>query len=291
MNGVGLVSLVGAGPGDPELITVRGLARLRAAETLVYDRLVDPRLVAEAPAEAERIFVGKAAGYAALAQDEIEALLIARARAGRRVVRLKGGDPFVFGRGGEEVEALVAAGVPVEVVPGISSAIAAPASAGIPVTHRGLASSVTIVTGHDAPDKAGNPVDWDWLAASNGTLVILMGIGHLRQICGRLVAGGRDGDTPAAVVAAGTWADQRVVEAPLGALPEAVAAAQIVAPALIVVGDVVGVRAAIAPSAFVGPALAGAEAASRESRIEPEPARLAPIAQPPAPTSARGRTS
>src|SRR5689334_3861611 len=173
MTGIGLVSLVGAGPGDPELITVRGLTRLRAAETLVYDRLVDPRLVAEAPADAERVFVGKAAGYAALEQDDIETLMIARARAGRRVVRLKGGDPFVFGRGGEEVEALVAAGVPVEVVPGITSAIAAPASAGIPVTHRGLASSVTIVTGHDAPDKTGNAVDWDWLAASQGTLVIL----------------------------------------------------------------------------------------------------------------------
>ncbi|HEU0113544.1 MAG TPA: uroporphyrinogen-III C-methyltransferase [Thermomicrobiales bacterium] len=279
MTGIGLVSLVGAGPGDPELITVRGLARLRAADTVVYDRLVDPRLVAEAPAAAERIFVGKAAGYAALAQADIEALLIARARAGRRVVRLKGGDPFVFGRGGEEVEALVAAGVPVEVVPGVTSAFAAPASAGIPVTHRGLASAVTIVTGHDAPDKAGNPVDWDWLAAANGTLVVLMGLGQLRQICDRLVAGGRDAATPAAVIAAGTWADQRVVEAPLGALADAVAAAPIVAPALIVVGDVVGVRATIAPSALVGPALAAADAPNRESRIEPEPARFAPVAQ------------
>jgi uroporphyrin-III C-methyltransferase len=286
MSHFGLVSLVGAGPGDPELITVRGLARLRAADVVVYDRLVDPRLVAEAPPAAERVFVGTAAGFAALAQDEIETLMIARARAGRRVVRLKGGDPFVFGRGGEEVEALVAAGVPVEVVPGLTSAIAAPASAGIPVTHRALASSVTIVTGHDAPDKTGNPIDWDWLAASNGTLVILMGLGRLPAICARLVAGGRSADTPAAVIAAGTWADQRVVEAPLGALPEAVAAAQIVAPALVVVGDVVGFRAAIAPSALVGPALAAADPSDFHSRIEPDPARLQPVAQPGAGTDA-----
>ena len=153
MNHSGHVAIVGAGPGDPELITVRGLARIRGAEVLVYDRLVAPELVAEAPADCERIFAGKAKGFAALEQHEIEAVLIERARAGKRVVRLKGGDPYVFGRGGEEVTALVAAGIPVEVVPGLTSAIAAPASAGIPVTHRELASSLTIVPATRIPRR------------------------------------------------------------------------------------------------------------------------------------------
>ena len=161
MNAAGRVSIVGAGPGDPELITMRGIARVRCADVLVYDRLVDPALVAEAPPEAERVFAGKARGYAALEQREIEALLIARAFAGKHVVRLKGGDPYLFGRGGEEAAALVAAGIPVEVVPGVSSALAAPAGAGIPVTHRELSSSLTIVTGHEDPTKPESAVDWD----------------------------------------------------------------------------------------------------------------------------------
>ncbi len=251
----GMVAIVGAGPGDPELITVRGLARLRAAEVVVYDRLVDPRLVAEAPAGAERIFVGKAAGFAALEQRAIERLLVARARAGFRVVRLKGGDPFVFGRGGEEIDALVAAGVPVEVVPGLSSALAVPAAAGIPVTHRGTAAAVAIVTGHESPDKDGGALDWDWLAAAPGTLVVLMGLNKLAEIRDRLLAAGRAADTPAAVIASGTWRDERVVSAPLADLPEAAAAAQVVSPALVVVGDVVAFRERFAPSALVGPSL------------------------------------
>ena len=192
----GRVSIVGAGPGDPELITVRALARIRTAEVLVYDRLVDPALVEEAPRTAERVFAGKARGFAALEQHEIEALLIARALAGKHVVRLKGGDPYVFGRGGEEVAALVAAGIPVEVVPGVSSALAVPASAGIPVTHRELSSSLTIVTGHEDPTKPEAAVDWDWLAASQGTLVILMGLSQLPGIRDRLIAGGRSPETP-----------------------------------------------------------------------------------------------
>lgn len=251
----GRVSIVGAGPGDPELITVRGLARLRAADVVVHDRLVDPRLVAEAPATAERIFVGKAAGYAALDQRGIERRLIDRARAGCHVVRLKGGDPFVFGRGGEEVAALVAAGIPVEVVPGRTSATAVPTGSGIPVTHRGVASSVTIVTGHDAPGKDGASVDWEWLAASRGTLVILMGLTHLPNIRDRLIAAGRAPTTPAAAIASGTWRDERVVTAPLADLPDAVAAAQLVAPALLVIGDVVAFRELFAPSALDGPEL------------------------------------
>ena len=248
----GRVSIVGAGPGDPELITVRGLARVRTADMVVYDRLVDPWLLGEAPADAALIFAGKARGYAALDQRAIEELLIEGARAGKHVVRLKGGDPFVFGRGGEELAALVAAGIPVEVVPGVTAATAVPASAGIPVTHREISSSLTVVTGHEDPAKGETVVDWDWLAASKGTVVILMGLSQLASICRRLLAGGRDPETPAAVIASGCCPEQRVVTAPLAELAEAVAAAQIVAPALVVVGDVVHFHALLAPSALAG---------------------------------------
>jgi uroporphyrin-III C-methyltransferase len=265
-----MVSLVGAGPGDPELITVRGLARVRAADVLVYDRLVAPELVAEAPPHAERCFAGKARGFAALSQREIEGVLIARARAGKRVVRLKGGDPFVFGRGGEEVAALVAAGVPVEVVPGITAATAVPASAGIPVTHRALASSLTIVTGHEDPDKAESTVDWDWLAASTGTLVVLMGLGQLPSIRDHLLAGGRDPGTPAAAIASGTLPDQRVVVSSLAELPAAVTAAQLAAPVLVVIGEVARFHEEWAWSAVTGPAL-HALAGDLDSRREAGP--------------------
>lgn len=243
----GIVSLVGAGPGDPELITVRGLRRLREAEVVVYDRLIHPGLLDEAPDAAERIFVGKARGLAVLDQRGIEAVLIDRAQAGKRVVRLKGGDPFVFGRGGEEVEALAAAGIPYEVVPGLTSATAVPASAGIPVTHRDLASMVTIVTGHEATgarpigsqsEGSSPPIDWDWLGQGAGTLVVLMGLERLEAICRRLIEAGRPEMTPAAVVAAGTWPHQRSVTAPLADLPEAVRDAGLRSPAIIVVGEV-----------------------------------------------------
>src|SRR5215217_9700928 len=250
MNALGRVSIVGAGP-------------------------VDPALVAEAPPEAERVFAGKARGFAALEQHEIEALLIARAYAGKHVVRLKGGDPYVFGRGGEEVAALVAAGIPVEVVPGVSAALAAPASAGIPVTHRERSSSLTIVTGHEDPTKSEAAVDWDWLAASKGTLVILMGLSRLPGIRDRLIAGGRAPETPAAAIASGTRPDQRVVTASLADLPEVVAAAQLVAPALIVVGDVVRYRELLAPSALNGVPVTAA--AGEDSHAEPGPAVLARV--------------
>jgi uroporphyrin-III C-methyltransferase len=275
MKASGRVSIVGAGPGDPELITVRALARIRTAEVLVYDRLVDPALVGEAPQSAERVFAGKARGFAALEQREIEALLIARAIAGKHVVRLKGGDPYVFGRGGEEVATLVAAGIPVEVVPGVSSALAAPASAGIPVTHRELSSSLTIVTGHEDPTKPEAAVDWDWLAASHGTLVILMGLGQLPGVRDRLIAGGRSAETPAAAIASGTRPDQRVVTATLAELPEMVAAAQLVAPALVVVGDVVRFRELLAPSALNGVPVTAAR--GEDSRVEPGPAVFARV--------------
>jgi len=234
-----MVSLVGAGPGDPGLMTVRGLRRLQAADAVVYDRLIDPRLLEEVPEDAERIFVGKARGLAALDQRAIEAVMIDRARAGKQVVRLKGGDPYVFGRGGEEVEALAAAGVPFEVVPGITSAVAVPALAGIPVTHRELASMFTVVTGHEDPTKRESSVDWDWLARGGGTLVILMGLERLDSICERLIAGGRSAGTPAAVISAGTWLGERTVCAPLGEVAAHVEEAGLRSPAIIVVGEVV----------------------------------------------------
>src|SRR6516165_3224498 len=201
------VALVGAGPGDPGLLTVRGAELLRRADVVLYDSLAETSLLALAPPAAERVFVGKRPG-APMPQDEIDALLVAHARAGRRVVRLKGGDPFVFGRGGEEAAALAAAGIPFEVVPGVTSALAAPAYAGIPVTHRGVASHVTVVTGHEDPAKGRADVDWERLAGVGGTLVVLMGAGRVGVIAERLLAGGLPAGTPVAAVQHGTRPEQ-----------------------------------------------------------------------------------
>jgi uroporphyrin-III C-methyltransferase len=245
----GTVALVGAGPADPELITVRGLARLRAADVLVYDRLVDRRLVDEAPPHALRIYAGKACGAHALPQDEINALLVAHARDGQRVVRLKGGDPFVFGRGGEEAEALARAGIPCEIVPGISSAIAVPAAAGIPLTHRGVASSFAVVTGHDCDEGAG--VDWDRLATGVDTIVVLMGLASLPRIMATLVARGRAATTPVAVISAGTTAAQRTLIGTLADIAPRVKLADLATPALVVIGEVVAVRDRIRAHAAV----------------------------------------
>ncbi len=228
------VFLVGAGPGDPGLLTRRGEALLRAADVVVYDRLASPALLDLARADAELVDVGKAPGRAAMDQDAINALLVARGRDGKDVVRLKGGDPFVFGRGGEEAEACIAAGVPFEVVPGVTSAIAAPAYAGIPVTHRGLSTSVTIVTGHEDPGKGHTDTDWEALARAGGTLVILMGANRLADIAKALIAGGRADDTPVAAVRWGTRPEQRTVRATLGTIADA----RVEAPSAIVVGDV-----------------------------------------------------
>lgn len=235
----GTVALVGAGPGDPGLLTVRGRRLLRRAEVIVYDRLVDPRLLDLAPDSALRVFAGKAGGHHAVEQREINGLLVAHARCGRRVVRLKGGDPFVFGRGGEEAEALVDAGIPFEVVPGVTSAIAVPAYAGIPVTHRRLASSFAVVTGHEHVSGDRPRVDWARLGGAVDTLVILMGLGYLPRIARTLVAAGRLPSTPVALVRAGTTGDQVVLTGTLGDIATRVAAARVEPPVIVVVGEVV----------------------------------------------------
>lgn len=234
----GHVVLVGAGPGDPELITVKGARALAAADIVVYDRLVAPSLLDLAPASAERVYVGKEPGRRATSQEEIGRLLVDHAGLGKVVVRLKGGDPFVFGRGGEEVLACLEAGIEVEVVPGITSAIAAPAAAGIPVTHRGIARSFAVVTGSTA--HGDDTVDLSAVATATDTLVVLMAAGTLSETCGRLVAAGRRPDEPAAIVQWATTEDQRTVAGTLGDLPARAAAAGIGPPATLVVGNVAG---------------------------------------------------
>jgi uroporphyrin-III C-methyltransferase / precorrin-2 dehydrogenase / sirohydrochlorin ferrochelatase len=232
----GVVYLVGAGPGDPGLITAKGLELLRAADVVVYDRLVSLALVAEAPPSAERVFVGKHAHGTGAVQEDINALLVDRARHGRTVVRLKGGDPFVFGRGAEECEALRAAEVPFQVIPGVTSATAVPAAAGIPVTHRRLASAFAVVTGHECDGRS--DLDWEALARMP-TLVVLMGLRALPDLTNRLVAHGACSDTPAAVIASGTLPAQRVVVGTLGSIAALAAEAGLEPPATLVVGEVV----------------------------------------------------
>ena len=233
---LGKVYLVGAGPGDPGLITVRGLELLRTAQVIVYDQLVNPVLLEEAPPLASKIYAGKQAGRHCVAQEEINEVLINYACRGYDVIRLKGGDPFVFGRGGEEVEALADAGVPFEVVPGVSSAVAVPAYAGIPLTHRKIASSFAVVTGHEAR-KAQSSIDWAKLATAVDTLVILMGLSNLSFIASKLLAYGRSPDTPVALIRWGTTNEQETIIGTLGDIVEKSAGLQ--APVVIVVGDVV----------------------------------------------------
>jgi uroporphyrin-III C-methyltransferase len=239
--GKGIVYLVGAGPGDPRLITVLGLDCLRRAEVVVYDRLISRELLAEAPPEAERIFVGKAAGEHSVRQEEINEILVTHGRAGRIVVRLKGGDPFVFGRGSEEALACAEAGIAWEVVPGVCSALSVPARAGIPVTHRELAAGFAVVTGHCSGEAEGDRQDWAVLARVE-TLMILMGLGRLPEIAASLLFHGRGADTPVAVIAQGTLPGERIVVATLGTIAGDVAQAGLKAPATIVVGPVVKVR-------------------------------------------------
>ncbi|WP_033344497.1 uroporphyrinogen-III C-methyltransferase [Catenuloplanes japonicus] len=235
----GRVVLVGAGPGDPELITVKGRRLLAAADVVVADRLVPGLLLDELRPEVELVDASKIPYGPAKAQEEINRIIVDRARAGAFVVRLKGGDPYVFGRGGEEAIACAEAGVPVTVVPGVTSSIAAPAVAGIPVTHRGVAHEFTVVSGHVAPDDPTSLVDWPSLGGMRGTVVILMGLKNLPKIAATLMAHGRSPSTPAAVVQEGTTGEQRVVRAALGDVVEKTAAAGIRPPAIVVVGDVV----------------------------------------------------
>jgi uroporphyrinogen III methyltransferase/synthase len=251
----GKVYLVGAGPGDPGLLTVKGCEVLRSCDVVIYDALANPVLVQYAPPEAERIFVGRTHSQERITQAEIHRLMIERARQGKVVVRLKGGDPFIFGRGGEEALALAEAGIEWEVVPGVSSGHAVPAYAGIPLTHRGAASSVALVTGHECADKHSR-VAWEKLAIAVDTLVIFMGAKNLPRIVTTLLEAGRAPSTPMAIIEWGTYADQRVRVATLGTVFNTLTEAPVEPPALIIIGDVVslsGQLSAISPQPKVTP--------------------------------------
>ena len=239
----GTVYLVGAGPGDPRLLTLRGAEVLRRADVVVYDRLAPASLLALAPARAELVDVGKLPGACPVGQDDINRLLVERALEGKTVVRLKGGDPFVFGRGGEECLALERAGVPFEVVPGVSSVVAAPAYAGIPLTHRGLGSSFAVVTASLADGKR---QDFRRMATAVDTLVVLMAAGRLHEVCDALVEAGRSSDEPAAVIASATTREQRTLTGTVSTIADAAALAGIEAPATLVIGAVAGLADSLA---------------------------------------------
>lgn len=239
---VGQVVLVGGGPGDPDLLTVGGLRALREADVVLYDHLAPRECLAECRPDAVLIDVAKFPRGQQTGQDRINELLVEHALTGATVVRFKGGDPFVFGRGSEEWLACAAAGVPVRVIPGVSSSIAGPASAGIPLTHRGLTQQFTVVTGHVGPDHPASTVDWDALARFAGTIVILMGVTALPSISAGLIARGMAPDVPAAVVANAGLADQRVIRGTLATLPGLAAASGVQPPALTVIGEVVGLN-------------------------------------------------
>src|SRR5829696_5687511 len=239
-----MIYLVGSGPGDPGLFAVKGVRCMEEADAVVYDRLAPEALLGYARPEAEKIYVGKKPGKPTMAQEEINALLVDLGRAGKTVVRLKGGDPYIFGRGGEEALALKKAGLPFEVVPGVTSGVAVPAYAGIPVTHRNVSTSVAFVTGHEDPTKGHSDVDWSKLAGGADTLVLYMGVGRLQEISAGLIAAGREPDTPVACVRWGTVPEQRTVAGTLEDIAERVAEAGLKPPAIIVIGDVVALREA-----------------------------------------------
>ncbi|GAA0520615.1 uroporphyrin-III C-methyltransferase [Halorubrum aquaticum] len=240
-DGVGTVSLVGSGPGDPDLLTVKAARLIDEADVVLHDKLPGPEILGRIP-EAKREDVGKRAGGEWTPQEYTNRRMVELAREGKRVVRLKGGDPFVFGRGGEEAEHLADAGVPFEVVPGVTSAIAGPAVAGIPVTHRDHASSVSFVTGHEDPTKDESAVDWDALAATGGTIVVLMGVGKLPAYAAELRDAGMDPDTPVALVERATWPGMRVATGTLETIVDARDDAGIEPPAITVIGDVAATR-------------------------------------------------
>ncbi|HDQ07081.1 MAG TPA: uroporphyrinogen-III C-methyltransferase [Candidatus Bathyarchaeota archaeon] len=234
----GKVFLVGTGPGDPSLLTLKAVEVLKDADVVVYDRLVPESILHLAPKDAEKIYVGKSSEKHQLSQEKINELLVDKAVDGKRVVRLKGGDPFVFGRGGEEAEALTDSKIAFEVVPGVTSAVAAPAYAGIPLTHRDYASSVAVVTGHQAAD-AESPIDWGRLAGSVDTIVVLMGVGSLESTATSLMEGGLSSDMPVAVIEWGTTEKQKTLIARLGTVAEEVKEKNVKPPAVIVIGEVV----------------------------------------------------
>ncbi|MGM9949364.1 MAG: uroporphyrinogen-III C-methyltransferase [Lysinibacillus sp.] len=238
---MGKVFIVGAGPGDPDLITVKGLRAIKEADVILYDRLVNKELLAYAKPDAELIFVGKLPNYHGVIQDRINALLVQHGKKEKVVTRLKGGDPFVFGRGAEEAEVLAEANIPFEIVPGITAGIAAPAYAGIPVTHRDHASSFAIVTGHMREGKD-DSIKWESLATGIDTLAIYMGVGNLPHICQQLTKHGRSGDTPVALIHWGTTAVQKTVSGTLDTIVEIVQQEKLENPSMIVVGEVVKVR-------------------------------------------------
>lgn len=235
----GMVFIVGSGPGSEGMLTQHAREVIDTAEVVLYDQLPGEEILSTLPADAELIDCGKYGGNHTLEQDEIEALIVDRARAGKRVIRLKGGDPFMFGRGGEELETIRRAGIEAELVPGITSAIAVPASVGIPLTHRRFASQVTIMTGHEDPTKPESALDWSLLARSRGTIVILMGVKNLGKIAGLLVENGRIGTTPVAIIERGFRADQRVTVGTLADIGEKATAGGVKPPAVIVIGEVV----------------------------------------------------
>ncbi|WP_254864359.1 uroporphyrinogen-III C-methyltransferase [Halovivax gelatinilyticus] len=241
---IGFVSLVGSGPGDPELLTVKATRRLEEADVVLHDKLPGPEIIEQLPDDA-REDVGKRAGGERTAQSAINERLVELAREGKRVVRLKGGDPFVFGRGGEEAEYLADHGIPFEVVPGVTSAVAAPAVAGIPVTHRDHASSVSFVTGHEDPTKPESAIDWEALAATGGTIVVLMGVGKLPAYTAALREAGMDPETPVALIERGTRPGQRVATGTLDTIVDERDAAGIEPPAVTVIGDVAATRESV----------------------------------------------
>jgi uroporphyrin-III C-methyltransferase/precorrin-2 dehydrogenase/sirohydrochlorin ferrochelatase len=243
----GEVALVGAGPGDPSLLTLRGLRALQNADVVLYDRLVSNEVLELARRDAQRVFVGKTPGQPHIAQSQINALLVELARAGKRVCRLKGGDPFIFGRGGEELEALAAAGIRFEVVPGITAAAGCAAYAGIPLTHREHAQMLTFVTGHcqGSIEQQQDKIDWELLARPRQTTVFYMGLAHLEEIVQRLREHGAPGERPAALIEQGTQATQRVVTATLATLVAVAREAQVAAPALLIVGEVTRLHATL----------------------------------------------
>lgn len=241
-NNPGRVYLVGAGPGDPKLLTIRGAELLGRADVVVYDRLVHKAILRHARSDAKMIYAGKAASRHTMKQEEINQLLVDLATQGQTVVRLKGGDPFVFGRGGEEAETLADAGISFEIVSGITSAIAVPAYAGIPVTHRKLCSTLGIITGHEDPDKAESSIRWDLISTGVDTLVFLMGVENLPNIVSQLIANGRVAETPVAIIRWGTRADQETLVGTLGDIVEKVCATDFKSPAVTVVGEVVKLR-------------------------------------------------